>query len=183
MKTITQFYRNYAYRGLFILLGCLALTPAQAESQYLSQYTSLKTKDCISLDDGHEYSIQQCPAFAAYELRVIFADLRQSLTLAKDGKEYPLDFYTTISGGFSALGDVLEWRFEKTTKAPKLRALITRFNVEDQPDSNKQTSYLVVTKITADEICVVDKVPPVKQQNEKARRIADKAHTLSCLKP
>lgn len=183
MKTITTPYRKYAYLGLFTLLGCLALMPVQAESQYLSQYTSLKMKDCIDLDQGHEYSIQQCPAFDAYELRSIFADLRQSLTLVKDGQEYPLDFYTTISGGFSRLGNVLEWRFEKTKKAPKLRALITRFTVEDQPDSTKPTSYLVVTKITADEICVVDKVPPTKQQNEKARRIADKAHSLSCLKP
>lgn len=172
---------------LFTLLGgfmlSMSLHSAQAADEYVSHYTSLKHKDCINLDDGHEYSVEQCPAFDAYEVRLIFADLRQSLTLAKNGQEYPLDFYTTVSGGFSTMGDVLEWRFQKTDKAPKLRALITRFSVEDQPDSDKATSYLVVAKVTPDEVCVVGKIPPVKKQNEKARIMADKADTLSCIKP
>ncbi|HEX2268493.1 MAG TPA: hypothetical protein VHH35_03120, partial [Pyrinomonadaceae bacterium] len=62
-------------------------------------------------------------------------------------------------------------------------ALIIRYNANEDPESpNKQSSYLAVTKITASEICVTDKIMPGANANEEARRAADAAATKPCLK-
>ena len=62
-------------------------------------------------------------------------------------------------------------------------ALIVRYNASENPeDSNKTTSYLAVAKITAEEICVTDKISPGASANEDAQRAADAATTKACLK-
>jgi len=48
-------------------------------------------------------------------------------------------------------------------------------------ERGKMTAYLVVSKITKDEICVVGKIPPQPQQNELAREMAEIAITMACI--
>jgi hypothetical protein len=55
-----------------------------------------------------------------------------------------------------------------------------RFNVADVEDSTKNTSYLMVSKITKGEICVTDVVAPSKTQNAEAQKLADVAATKPC---
>jgi len=61
--------------------------------------------------------------------------------------------------------------------------LILRYNANEDPEKpDKKTSYLVVTKITANEICVTDKVATGPKANDEARRLADEAAGKPCLK-
>ena len=60
-----------------------------------------------------------------------------------------------------------EWRVKGAGKALKPFALIIRLNSSDDPaNSQKNTSYLVVAKITGNSACITDIVAPtVKDQN------------------
>ena len=92
-----------------------------------------------------------------------------------------MDFWSTVSGGFSAVGEKAEWRVEKTATKKRPIALIVRFNVSEDPENpEKTTSYLVVSKITANETCVTDVVKPSSNANQQARMLADSAATKAC---
>jgi hypothetical protein len=136
------------------------------------------------LHQEHESIQQECPGFASYQLHVIESDLRQSITLIKQGKEYPLQFWATVSPQFSTLGTKAEWRFIVNNKTLSPIALISRLNVVTGEEANETTSWLVVSKITEEHVCVVAKVRPQRDgsQNQKARDIADKSGELPCLK-
>ncbi len=61
-------------------------------------------------------------------------------------------------------------------------ALIVRFNASEDPGNpNKQSSYLAVSKIGADGVCVTAKIPPGAGANDEARKAADEASTKPCL--
>ena len=57
-----------------------------------------------------------------------------------------------------------------------------RFDVSDRGDNDKRTSYLMVSKISPTESCVVGIVKPGKNQNAEARRLADSAANKPCKK-
>jgi hypothetical protein len=62
-------------------------------------------------------------------------------------------------------------------------ALIFRFNASEDPENaGKHTSYLVVAKVSKDEICVTDVIKPGRNQNLDARKAADTSATRPCLK-
>jgi hypothetical protein len=111
-------------------------------------------------------------------------DLRQNVTVVTPrGAKHSLELWDVVSGGFSSLGPKAEWRLnvEKGKLAPV--GLIVRYNANEDPDQpNKLTSYLAVSKITATEICVTDKIAPGPSANDEARRAADAAATKPCLK-
>jgi hypothetical protein len=167
--------------ALFILCGALPLFAYVPASD--SVYTDLASTRCKTIETSDEgaFSLQKCPGVAGYELLVEDADSRQSVTVVSpDGKKHPLNYWQVITTGFSSLGEKAEWRVEK--KGGKLRpfALIVRVNANENPEKPAQkTSYLAVTKITDEHICVTDKV----QTNEEARRAADAAADKPCLKP
>ena len=61
--------------------------------------------------------------------------------------------------------------------------LILRYNASEDPEHpDRTTSYLVVAKITRNEICVTDKIAPGANANADARRAADTATNKPCLK-
>jgi len=151
-------------------------------SDFYSNYTSIEEKDCTTIATHEVGSVQSCQGIGDIQVQVIEGDLRQSITLIRKGTEYPLNFWETVSPYFSELGPKVEWRYKKSGKSGALIALITRLNVSEKPNKlNKKTSYLVVSKITADQICVVGKVPPQKEQNQKARTMAEQSVDMSCL--
>lgn len=152
-----------------------------------SAYTPLGEKQCRKIksaeagDDGYE---GKCPGVAGYTLLVSEGDLRQNITIiTPKGAKHSLELWVVISGGFSSVGPKAEWRMamQKGKLAPV--ALIVRYNASENPDQpEKLSSYLAVSKITATEICVTDKILPGPNANEDARRAADTAATKPCLK-
>ena len=167
---------------LFVLFCGSNGIEANAQSNR-SVYTSLGEKQCRTLksamdgDDGYE---ARCRGTAGYTLLLSEGDLRQNITVVTpQGTKHSLDLWSVISGGFSSVGPRAEWRIIRQKPA----ALILRYNASEDPDQpNKLTSYLAVTKITASEICVTDKIPPGATANEDARRAADAAASKPCLK-
>lgn len=153
-----------------------------------SIYTSLKTEACKTLaaneNEGGSYQ-GRCPGTAGYQLDVLEGDIRQSITVIDPkGNEFPLNLWSTVSSGFSAVGEKAEWLVEKIAAKKRPIALIVRFNVSGDPEHpERTTSYLVVSKITANEICVTDVVEPSSTANQQARVLADSAATKACKTP
>lgn len=151
--------------------------------QFASQYTSIDEKHCKTLNSDDHYSVQSCPGFAGIEVKVEDVDLRQSITLVIDNKDYPLNFGQTTNHHFNELGSMIEWRYP--VKQPKtITSMIVRMNVSENPDKpEKVTSYLIVTKIMKNNACVVGKISPQSDgsQNNKARLMADNAANMGCL--
>jgi hypothetical protein len=150
-----------------------------------SVYTNLSAKNCKTLKvykEG-EGSVQSCAGVAGYRLLVEEGDLRQSITVVTPkGKKHELNYWQVITGGFSSLGERAEWRVVKSRGKAVPVALIVRVNASESPDNvNKITSYLAVAKITAEKICVTDKIAAGPGQNEEARRAADASASKSCL--
>lgn len=144
-----------------------------------SSYTSIAAKDCTTLEtDEMMVSVQSCPSFGNILVEVTEIDLRQSITLSRGGTDYSLDFRETASVYMNVLGSKIEWRY-KSRKPASPVAMIVRLNVAENPE--RDTSYLVVAKITTDNICVVGNVPPQGKQNQKARRMAERSAKMPCL--
>ena len=61
-------------------------------------------------------------------------------------------------------------------------ALIVRNTVvPDLMNASKTVSYLVVSKITPQRICVTDVVPPMSEANARAAELADQAAENPCM--
>jgi hypothetical protein len=174
--------------SLFLLGGLLVHANSNYENKeeekislYESSYTSISQKDCRTLESDNLGSIQECESFAGMKVTVIEGDIRQSITLARDDKKYELSFWNTISYGFSSLGLELEWRYLHNQFYNPV-GVIVRLDVnEDEENTEKVTSYLVVSKITEKEICVVGKIIPQKSQKEVARRMVESSHEMKCI--
>jgi len=172
-------------KTLILLSGILLFSNLYATAEtYESRYTPLSAAKCITLHEEQDFILQECPGFAGYQLHVSEGDLRQSITLVRDGKEHPLQFWDTVSPLFSTLGTKAEWRFIANNRKLSPIALITRLNVVTGEKADQTTSWLVVTKITMSSICVVGKIRPQRDgtQNQKARDMADKSTDMACLK-
>jgi hypothetical protein len=151
------------------------------DALYESSYTSIAEKDCRTLESDNLGSIEECESFADMKVTVIEGDLKQGITLTRDGKNYELNFRNAISYTFMSFGLELEWRY-KHNQFDNPIALITRLDINDDPeDIEKVSSYLVVSKITEDEICIVGKVDAQKDQNKRARDMAEKSDRMACL--
>lgn len=156
---------------------------AQSE-KFESIYTDFSDKSCTELksepDNGILYR-GECRGVGGYKLVLLESEHHQMLNLiAPDGDEIELKMQ--ISAAPSSLGRKAEWRVRREGKKIIPVALIVRMNVFDDPDNReKAKSYLTVTKITKDAVCVTDTVEPsVKNQNLKARQLADSAAGKAC---
>lgn len=170
------------YINLLIIYFFISSTAFAAESLY----TDLSEKACQTVSSNNEEgnsSRQLCPGVAGYQLAVLSDDDRDSINIiSPDGKEYPLNFWHSISGNFNTLGNTAEWRVIKKAQKIVPYALIVRVKVFEFPEkTEKFTSYLSVSKITGDQICVTDKIKPGPKQNEQARLAADTAAGKPCL--
>ena len=89
----------------FIVAGLAFVTfSVMAASRYDSQYTSIEPSSCHTLSSDEFSSTQSCPQFGNIHVKVLEGDIRQSITLIRNGKDYPLDFWRTVSPAFSSLG-------------------------------------------------------------------------------
>ena len=165
------------YSPIFIIMAACCVA---SDAQIRSLYTSVGNKACKSLrtesDEGTEYE-GECPGVGGYKLHLLEGDLRQSLDVITPAKKtHQLGFWY-ISAAFSYIGDRIEWRVNG--KYPI--ALIARFNTSEDPERpEKRTSYLVVSKISKEQICVTDVIKPSRNQNAEARKAADSAASRPC---
>lgn len=166
----------------WLLFGMLIL-PVSAQNS--SQYSDLDTKKCVNIEMDEESGsgAWRCNGVAGYKLILAAGDLRETVTIvAPNRREYELNLWYVVSSGFSSVGQRAEWRMKRANGRPTPIALIVRFTASEDPDdSSKTTSYLTVSKITANSACVVAKVPPGANQNVRAQQIADRSATMPCL--
>jgi hypothetical protein len=164
-----------------ILAFAFLLLPAAAFAQNKSVYTSLDTKDCKTVEQSSEgagWYRGECKGVGGFKLEVTEGDLRQSINvISPSGDKFELDF-TQVSGRFSTVGQKAEWRVNKNTPV----ALIVRFNFNSEGDDTgtKNTSYLIVSKISKTAACITDVVKPSKTQNAEAQKLADQAAKKPC---
>ncbi len=156
---------------------------AQDESSLIltSSYTSIEQKDCITLDSDNMGSVQECESFTNIGVKVIEGDMRQSIILRRNKKEYDLAFSSIVSPTFSSLGLQIEWRHE-IGKPENVKGMIVRLESSDNENLDRTSSYLIVSKITSSEMCVIAKVVPQHNQNVIARAVLDTKLERPCLK-
>lgn len=150
-----------------------------------SVYTDLSDKSCKTLeqtDEGAGWYRGECKGIGGYKLQITEGDIRQSIdVIAPNKKKTELDFTGKVSTAFSSVGAKAEWRVARRGKTITPIALIVRFDASENPEnSNKTTSYLVVTKFTSNKICITDVVKPGANANETARRLADSSADKTC---
>ncbi len=166
----------------FLLFSSFMYAQEPIIENHTSTYTSIDEKDCTTLDSDDLGSIQECEPFGDIRVKVLDGDIRKSITLTRQNREYILDFQSVLSTGFSTLGSQIEWRYERG-KEERVKGIIVRLDVNDDPENlDKVSSYLVVSKITPKNICVVGKIPLQSKRNELARAMLDSKEELPCLK-
>ncbi|MFA5161777.1 MAG: hypothetical protein WC421_05985 [Elusimicrobiales bacterium] len=160
-----------------------------------SMYTTLDAKKCVEVpvpdvpseDQSGDYGMQQCPGIAGFSLLTLYGDMRESVTVvAPGGKQYPQQYWEVVSAAFGSVDKRAEWvgTQKRGSKIFEPFALIVRYNAsENASDVNKTTAYLAVSKIDMDrdEICVVAKIRPGANQNEKAREAAFNLRNGPCM--
>ena len=163
------------------LIVCMFALAGFASAQNKSVYTSTTTKACRTIhsnpNEAGSYE-GECPGVGGYRVRLLEGDIRQTLNIISPSKKKSELNFWGFYDGFSTVGEKIEWRIKGGVPV----ALITRFNVANNEDSSKNTSYLMVSKIGKIKSCVTDVVLPGKDQNEKARELADAASTKPCKK-
>jgi hypothetical protein len=171
----------------FLTIMLLAVSALAQKSKIESIYTNLDGKSCKTLEsetEGAGWYRGECKGVGGYKLHLTEGDIRQSIdVIAPNKNKYELDFIGHISSGFSSVGAKAEWRVMRGKgKTVTPIALIARFNVsENSEDSSIITSYLVISKITKNQICITDIVKPGAKQNEEARKFADTSADKPCL--
>ena len=158
-------------------------TSSAASESVKSIYTDLTGKGCTAERTTSEVSSERtCTGIEGYKLLVLNDDERDSITvITPDGRKHPLNFWETISkGAFDYIGQKAEWRVASKNGKDVPIALIVRVDIQSN-GSNKGGSYLAVTKITDQAICVTDRIDPVANANEKAREAADSSAAKPCL--
>lgn len=169
-----------------LVIFCVFIFSVGALAQNKSVYTYLNPDRCKTVesnpDEGGSYR-GECTGVGGYKLEVLEGDLRQTVNVIfPSGEKSELDFWTIVSGAFSAVGERAEWRVAGKGKNLKPVALIVRFNAsEDLEKPEKTTSYLVVSKITKETACITDIVKPTKGQNLMAQKLADASANKPCI--
>ncbi len=176
---------NLLFFGFPVILFSSICVSAQAK-KIQSVYTNLDIKSCktleSSVDEGGWY-LGECRGIGGYRLQITEGDIRQSINvIAPNKKKFELDFYRNVSAAFSSVGAKAEWRVVRSKgKTVTPMALIVRYYVSENPDdSSILTSYLVVSKITKNEICITNVVKSSANANTKARKLADASAIEPC---
>lgn len=151
-----------------------------------SVYSSLDTKDCITIDSSEllpldeqeiDYYEGECASFGGYQIGVVGGDIRYSVTLKYNKVEIDLPQLSA----FHNPGNLAEWRFERNTsannkKSLEYKSLIYRLNFDDYNAETEEpftNTMLVVVKLDKENSCVTGIVNNKKNMNIEARKIAD----------
>ncbi len=169
----------------FIFLCAVVASGQKKSAQIESVYTSLDGKNCKTLESSTEeagWYLGECKGVGGFKLQISEGDIRQSIdVIAPNKKKHALDFQQNVSFAFSYVGAKAEWRVTRSGKSVTPFALIVRFNASENSEKpDKETSYLVVSKITKNDICVTNVVQPGANANEEARQLADASTNAPC---
>ena len=152
-----------------------------------SLYTDLSAKTCKPLKvdsaDGILYR-GECRGVGGYKLILLGSEHHQLLNLiTPTGEEIELDLARKLGVAPSSLDNKIEWRVSREGKKLNPFALIVGVNIFDDPENGeKAKSFLVIVKITGENACVTALVAPtIRNQNLKARELADSPVEKSCL--
>lgn len=165
---------------ILITISFILLSATLGLAQNKSVYTSLTEKNCkVTYDKQiHGNMSADCAGVGGYGLKVYADDDRMSVSVVAPGsKVSDLDFWGYFHN-FSTVGQTAEWRM----KGRKPVALIIRYDITTGDNGEKRTSFLMVSKIAAENPCVVAVVKPGRNQNAEARRLADAAIGKPCKK-
>jgi hypothetical protein len=163
-----------------LVVSFLLLLSTAVFAQNKSIYTPLTDNKCAVKVDSQVPGVMNglCAGAGGYKLEILADDERMSVNIvASNTKKFGLDFWGYFSN-FSSLGERAEWRMKGKTPV----GLIIRYDVSDRGDDGKRSSYLMVSKISQTESCVIGIVKPGKNQNAEARRLADSAANKPCKK-
>ncbi len=164
----------------------LALTVAAANPAWAantSVYTPYNLDKCLKLDKGNaeqgDSGSWLCKGYAGLKIYFAEGDLRSFLAFGKSPQKQCATHQTF--NGFNSVNATVEWRMDKG----KPIAAIQRWRVSyDSEDSSKIKTYLVVTKIEANDSChlaLIEGAYP--NANAKARDVADQlAPAFTCAK-
>ena len=161
-----------------LIISFMLLVSTVAFAQNKSVYTSTIAEKCkATKESSDEGYIGICEGVGGFKLELSEGDLRQNIkVISPSKKRFDLNF-GSFFGGFSSIGEKVEWRVKGTVPT----ALIVRFKVSENPeDSSIITSFLLVAKVSKTSACIVDVVKPGKTQNADAQKLADKASSKPC---
>jgi hypothetical protein len=164
----------------------IALQTGNTTPGNVSVVTPLDVNSCevVDLSEEEAYSTWSCPGPGGYSLLVHDSDARQSIDIvAPDGSEFPLDYWSVITQGFSSVGWEAEWRLGPDAAGGVPVALIVRVNASEWRDDIEDVpvSYLAVARITPELTCVTDSLTPAYHQMDRARAVADASAGRPCL--
>jgi hypothetical protein len=177
---------------MFVLsvLALLLSSQGLASTAFFSIHTNLSGSSCQLLEVQKEdaRSERLCPGPQGYRLVVIDSDDRESITvLSPEGKKFDLDFWDIVTRNFSSVGVKAEWRLirqeDKSIPIALIVPVRAQKNYEDNSESTKDVSYLVIAKILDDQACVVAKIKSGPKATQEAQNAADHAAEMPCMKP
>jgi hypothetical protein len=151
-----------------------------------STYTELSGPPCDRDKQIAEVTSEhECPGVSGYRLLVTNVDDRQSITvITPDKRKFDLGLNAICGGGFCSVGQKAEWRLAVDGKGRRTPvALIVRVNCQSLNLPSKNVSYLSISKLTQNQICVTAYIPPMRDANVQARAAADSALAKPCLRP
>jgi len=172
----------------FATAAAVSFAAVSDDAKISSIYTDLNGAGCQTVESNQETDslVLNCPGVGGYHLLVANDDSRMSVSIVSPGNEvHELDYWNVITKAFSNLGSKAEWRLVQRDGKVVPIALIVRVNAYEQEDLEhpQKRSYLAVSKITDNEICVTDKIEPDANANEKARQAADISSAKNCVRP
>ena len=153
-------------------------TPRSASSaaprQRVSKYTTLKTCRVVEANpEEAAYRKLSCDGLGGFALRVIDADDRQNLfVVAPDGTSTSLRLSEIGGGGFSRLGDTIEWRGRMQEGRFRPDAMVLRYFVVEA-EGEGETSVLLPVSLASGSPCVTARVAPGPGQSDRARALVD----------
>ena len=157
-----------------------------APSSLFSIYTDFG-KQCRTLQeptDNNLTLLRRCPGVAGYKFLLQWDDDVLTVTMVNPGgRKFDLglrEAFTNVKP-YADLRAKAEWRVKTEHGKVVPVALIVRVDPMNDMSTNDRP-FLVVAKITKNEICITDKITPGANENAEAHRAADSAELKPCLK-
>jgi len=151
-----------------------ASEPSTAPHERVSRYTTLNTCRLIEAKpEEAAYRKLVCEGLGGFALRVIDADDRQNLfVVAPDDRSTSLRLSEIGGGGFSRLGDTIEWRGRAEEGSFRPDAMVLRYFVVEAEGAS-ETSVLLPVSLATGSPCVTARVAPGPGQSDRARALVD----------
>ncbi|MBR0709534.1 hypothetical protein JQ603_23755 [Bradyrhizobium liaoningense] len=178
---------NHARTSLAVLMSCIALNGANAQSMG-SSYTSTAPKNCRQVGKPSELdgsTTRICPGKDGLMVLIAEDDLREIVSVGRNRKVAAEEPAAKVwFAPFNSSETTVEWRAAGT----KPFAIIQRWYIADNADPDKQgrpntRDMLVVTRLPPGPVCHVAYVDAIANPNanELARKAADDdARSFTC---